>query len=121
MSDRALRGTRLGATSYENDIGVEPAERLMINYDCPAGHSFTMPFSVEADVPARWECRQCGQIAIGRDIPLPEEKMGKPQRTHWDMLLERRTIPQLEELLEERLELLRADGGVPARRKQKSA
>jgi hypothetical protein len=60
-------------------------------------------------------------VAIARDVPLPEEKMGKPQRTHWDMLLERRTIPQLEELLEERLELLRADGGVPARRKRKSA
>jgi hypothetical protein len=31
------------------------------------------------------------------------------------MLLERRSIPELEELLEERLELLRASGG-PARR-----
>jgi len=121
MSDRALRGTRLGATSYETDIGIEPAARLMITYDCQQGHSFTMPFSVEADVPARWECRQCGNVALARDIALPEEKAGKPQRTHWDMLLERRTIPQLEELLEERLELLRADGGVPARRKQKTA
>jgi len=121
MSDRALRGTRLGATSYETDIGVEPAARLMITFDCAQGHSFTVPFSVEADVPARWECRQCGNVAIARDVPLPEEKLGKPQRTHWDMLLERRTIPQLEELLEERLELLRADGGVPAGRKRKSA
>ena len=33
--------------------------------------------------------------------------MKKP-RTHWDMLLERRTIPELEELLTERLELLRS-------------
>ena len=32
----------------------------------------------------------------------------KPARTHWDMLLERRSIPELEELLEERLTLLRA-------------
>jgi hypothetical protein len=29
------------------------------------------------------------------------------------MLLERRSIPELEELLEERLELLRASGGAP--------
>ena len=121
MSDRALRGTRLGATSYETDDGVEPAARLLISYDCPHGHSFTVPFSVEADVPARWECRQCGSTAIARDIALPEEKLGKRQRTHWDMLLERRTIPQLEELLEERLELLRADGGVPAPGKKRSA
>lgn len=121
MSERALRGTRLGATSYETDAGIEPAARLLVDYDCPLGHTFTVPFSVEAEVPARWDCRVCGEVAIGRDVPLPEEKIGKPQRTHWDMLLERRTIPQLEELLEERLELLRADGGVPAARKRKSA
>jgi hypothetical protein len=115
MAERSLRGTRLGATSYENDEGVEPAARLDVSYDCPHGHTFTMPFSVEADVPARWECRQCGAVAIARDVPLPDEKVTKPTRTHWDMLLERRSIPELEELLEERLELLRASGG-PGRR-----
>ena len=121
MSERALRGTRLGATSYETDTGVEPAARLLVTFDCAQGHEFTVPFSVEAEVPARWDCRQCGHPAVARDVPLPEEKLAKPQRTHWDMLLERRTIPQLEELLEERLELLRADGGVPTKRSRKSA
>ncbi len=115
MAERSLRGTRLGATSYENDEGVEPAARLDVTYDCPEGHSFTMPFSVEADVPARWECRVCGAVAIGRDVPLSEEKAIKPSRTHWDMLLERRSIPELEELLEERLELLRASGAAVRR------
>ena len=118
MAERSLRGTRLGATSYENDENVEPAERLDVVYDCPRGHTFTMPFSVEADVPAHWECRVCGAKAIGRDVPLPEEKAVKPSRTHWDMLLERRSIPELEDLLEERLELLRASGG-PARASSK--
>jgi hypothetical protein len=37
----------------------------------------------------------------------PEQKKTKPPRTHWDMLLERRSIAELEELLSERLELLR--------------
>lgn len=123
MSERALRGTRLGATSYETDIGIEPAARLIVSFDCPLGHVFTVPFSVEADVPARWECRQCGNIATARDVPLPDEKFSKPQRTHWDMLLERRTIPQLEELLEERLQLLRSGrtGAVPGKGAKKSA
>ena len=115
MAERSLRGTRMGTTSYENDEGVEPAARLDVTYDCPDGHAFTMPFSVEADVPARWECRVCGAVAIARDVPLTDEKAMKPTRTHWDMLLERRSIPELEELLDERLELLRASGG-PARR-----
>lgn len=115
MSERALRGTRLGTVSYETDRGIEPAARQDVVYDCPEGHTFTMPFSIEADIPAEWECRACGRLALRRDAHRPEHKAGKPQRTHWDMLLERRSIPELEELLEERLELLRASGGVPAR------
>ena len=117
MSDRALRGTRLGAVSYETDNGIAPAARQPVTYDCPEGHEFTMPFSVEADVPPEWECRQCGAMALRRDGVRPEPKAGRPQRSHWDMLLERRSIPELEELLEERLELLRANGGVPGGRK----
>lgn len=115
MSERALRGTRLGTVSYETDHGIEPAARQDVVFDCPNGHTFTMTFSVEADMPAEWECRTCGGLALRRDARRPETKTGKPQRTHWDMLLERRSIPELEELLEERLELLRAAGGVPAR------
>jgi len=36
-----------------------------------------------------------------------ETKKVKPPRTHWDMLLERRSVADLEEVLAERLELLR--------------
>jgi hypothetical protein len=112
MSDGALRGTRLGATSYETDDHVELAPRQTTHYDCPNGHTVTMPFSVEADVPAVWECR-CGAEAVIRDGEKPEPKPTKHQRTHWDMLLERRSIEDLEILLQERLELLR---GGPARK-----
>ena len=109
MSDGALRGTRLGATSYETDHHVELAPRQVVHYDCPAGHTVSMPFSVEAEVPAVWECR-CGAEAIIRDGEKPEAKPAKHVRTHWDMLLERRSIEDLEILLQERLELLRGSG-----------
>lgn len=36
-----------------------------------------------------------------------ETKKVKPPRTHWDMLLERRSKDELEELLKERLDLLK--------------
>jgi hypothetical protein len=36
-----------------------------------------------------------------------ESKPAKPPRTHWDMLRERRTIEELDVLLEERVEQLR--------------
>ena len=107
MADRSLRGTRIGAHSMESEEGVEFAERFEAYYDCPNGHTVVLPFSVEADVPPNWECR-CGALALLRDAEQPEAKPGKPQRTHWDMLLERRTVAELQELLDERLELLRS-------------
>ena len=107
MSDRSMRGTRLGAQSLESDTGVQPAARQDITYICPHGHTITVPLSVEADVPALWECR-CGAQALRETTGLPEAKPSKPARTHWDMLMERRTSAELEVLLEERLQLLRS-------------
>jgi hypothetical protein len=80
-----------------------------------------MPFSVEAEIPYTWECRVCGRQAERYEAEEPPAKPVKHVRTHWDMLLERRTIPELEELLEERLELLRASGGPGLAGSRKSA
>ncbi len=107
MASRSLRGSGLGSLSLESEEGVEFAPRFQAHYDCPNGHTVVLPFSVEADVPPNWECR-CGALALLRDAEQPEAKPGKPQRTHWDMLLERRTVAELQELLDERLELLRS-------------
>ncbi len=112
MADRSLRGTRLGAFSMESDVNVVPSERKITVYVCPQGHRSELPFSVEADIPQTWECR-CGAIAqlLELGAPDPQPRGGRTGRSHWDMLLERRSIPELEELLEERLELLRASRG----------
>ena len=83
--------------------------------------------SVEADVPAVWECPRCGAEGLSKDGLTREAKAEKPVRTHWDMLLERRSIKELEDILTERLELLR--GGAigpahlhrPSKKKAKSA
>jgi len=107
MGERTLRGSRLGAVSYESDASTELAPRQPRTYNCPQGHETTVPFAADADVPALWECRTCGANALLVDSEMPEPKKQKPPRTHWDMLLERRSLDQLEELLEERLELLR--------------
>lgn len=111
MSDRVLRGSRLGSVSYESDKHTEFAPRVATAFDCPRGHVTTVPFAVEADVPSSWECRVCGATALLRDGAQPEEKTGKPVRTHWDMLLERRSLAELEEVLAERLEALHAEQG----------
>lgn len=104
MGERVLRGSRLGAVSYENDRNTDLAPRQTAEYDCPKGHHFTVPFAAEADVPETWECRFCGTGAVRVGAEAPEPKKTKPVRTHMDMLRERRSTADLEEVLREVLE-----------------
>lgn len=109
MADRALRGVGLGAKSFEDEDGIEFAARQEIGFDCPNGHHFEVTFSIEADLPTEWECPRCGQVGIRSDGVTGEAKAVKPTRTHWDMLRERRSIPELEDLLAEQLDKLRTE------------
>jgi hypothetical protein len=104
MAERVLRGSRLGAVSYENDRNTDLAPRQSADYDCPKGHHFTMPFAAEAEVPATWECSFCGSTAQRVGAAPPEKT--KPTRTHMDMLRERRSTADLEEVLKEQLAAL---------------
>ena len=117
MAERTLRGARLGGQSFEDERGIEFAARQRVAYVCAAGHEFEIPMAAEADVPALWECPRCGAEGLRRDGERPEPKAEKPARTHWDMLLERRSIAELEVLLDERLAVLRAKQG-PTRHKR---
>ena len=127
MAERTLRGARLGGQSFEDERGIEFAARQRVAYVCSQGHEFDIPMAADAEIPALWECPRCGAEALLRDGERPEPKVEKPVRTHWDMLLERRSIKELEEILTERLELLR--GGEigpahlhrPSKKKAKSA
>jgi hypothetical protein len=114
MSDRALRGTRLGAQSFEDERGVEMAPRTQNAYDCPQGHAFSVTFAEEADIPTLWECPRCSAQGFRREGGTIQEKVVKPVRTHWDMLRERRSVNELEDILTERLELLRTGQIGPA-------
>lgn len=107
MADRVLRGSRLGTVSYETDRDHDLAPRRSVQYSCPKGHEFDIPFANDAEPPQTWECRLHGNESTLIDGSEPDAKKAKPPRTHWDMLLERRSIPELEELLEERLAELR--------------
>ena len=120
MAERTLRGARLGGQSFEDERGIEFAARQRVVYICPEGHQFEIPMSAEADVPALWECPRCGAESLARDTERPEAKPEKPARTHWDMLLERRSEKELEEILAERLELLRGGEIGPAHLHRKS-
>lgn len=119
IQDTSMRGTRLGALSYERDDNVEPAERCIVRYECDKGHATLVPFSVEAeDIPLDWSCR-CGRSAhAAHTVPnmaIAEDKAEKHVRSHWDMLMERRTIADLEKLMAERLAEIHAEEPALAR------
>ena len=115
MADRSLRGMRLGSQSLQSEEGVEFSPRKKSVYRTVDGTTFDVMFSAEAEVPETWESPRSGLEGrlVGEDGALVQSEVVevKPARTHWDMLLERRTRPELEELLEERLTLLRARRG----------
>ncbi|HET9872162.1 MAG TPA: RNA polymerase-binding protein RbpA [Propionibacteriaceae bacterium] len=108
MADRSLKGTGLGSKSFEDETGVEFAPRQEVAYDCSRNHHFSLVFSQEAEIPMVWECPRCGSESLRSDGERPEIKEEKPIRSHWDMLRERRSIAELEDLLAERLDLLRS-------------
>ncbi|MDN6169470.1 MAG: RNA polymerase-binding protein RbpA [Micrococcaceae bacterium] len=110
MSDRSLRGMRLGAQSMETEAGVEPAPRQRVEYRCADGEQVFVMFSTEAEIPLSWVSKT-GKEALLVDGELPDTSKDKPVRTHWDMLLERRSIDELEQTLKDRLNKLRAGRG----------
>lgn len=110
MADRVLRGSRLGAVSYETDRDHDLAPpRRMAKYKCENGEIFDIPFADEAEIPpGTWLCRNGLEGTLMEGTAPEAKKVKPPPRTHWDMLLERRSVEELEELLKERLDLLKA-------------
>ncbi len=115
MADRSLRGMRLGTQSLQSEEGVEFSPRKRSVYRSPDGTTFEVVFALDAEVPQQWESPKTGQEGIlltseGEPVVLDVADVKVP-RSHWDMLLERRTRPELEELLQERLDFLRSRKG----------
>lgn len=112
MAERSLRGMSIGAKSLESDDNVDFAARTEVAYVCPRGHRTILPFAEGADIPNEWECR-CGTTARREDEANGDnDDLAKPTRTHWDMLLERRSEEELSALLDKRLQMHK-DGWIP--------
>jgi len=106
-----MRGSRLGAVSYETDRTENLAPREMSRYRTENGEEFEVPFAEDAEIPDTWDCRNGMQgFLISEGAPAEPKKVKTP-RTPWDMLRERRSIEALDELLAERMEIIRARRG----------
>ncbi|MBP3087588.1 RNA polymerase-binding protein RbpA [Corynebacterium sp. sy017] len=106
MADRVLRGSRMGAVSYETDRDHDLAPRQLVRYKTETDEVYEVPFADDAEIPSTWLCKN-GQIGYLMEGEGSEAKVTKPPRTHWDMLRERRSIEELDLLLEERIDQLR--------------
>ena len=107
MADRVLRGSRLGAVSYESDRNHELAPRQLGNTSAQRGTSSRCrsPLMPRFPSPGSASSTAASRLVDGNE---PEQKKAKPPRTHWDMLLERRSVEELEELLKEHLDIIKA-------------
>lgn len=97
---------------YQPDRDVDLVRRSFVQFECPRGHLFSVPFAAAAQPPAFWTCarhgiEECTRIKGSRDGVLQTKR----KRTHLMMLLERRTVAELEVLLTETLRAIRRQGG----------
>lgn len=108
MKSESLKGNRLGNESHENTIGVELSPRQTTDYRCSNDHLTSIIFAAEAEVPTEWDCKKCSQkaklVSGETQEPIVAEKS---TRTHFDLVLERRTRAELEVILKEAIADLR--------------
>lgn len=121
LASRDFAALHVEALANLSDGGV--AESREVAYRCLAGHDLTIRFAASAAVPRLWECTVHRQLAPLVDPAVVEaagaamaEELavatGHVSTTHWEHVLERRSRPELEALLAERLAFLRARRGM---------
>ncbi len=74
MADRVLRGSRLGAVSYETDRNHDLAPRQVARYRTDNGEEFDVPFADDAEIPAP------GRAVTGWKAPSSKVTFRSPRR-----------------------------------------
>ena len=112
MAERSLRGMSIGAKSLESDdTSISPHETMWRMYARRA----TAPSCRLPRVPKSRTSGSAVAVPVAHregDADREGDEISKPTRTHWDMLLERRSEEELATLLEKRLQMHR-DGWIP--------
>jgi len=111
LAQQTMRGIRIGKQSLESEEGVSYSPRTKYQFLCPNGHSSDIVFAQDAELPETWQCKSCSEFGTllkdGKPITLSITDI-KTQKSHWDMLLERRSKVELEVILKERLSYIKA-------------
>ncbi len=129
MSNKRMQGTRLGSISSESEEGVDFVDRHDVTFRTSDGEEFVVTFMAGVELPYDWRSPRSSNIgrrldAKGKPIqgddpnaptPLP------PTVTHWEQLMKRRTIEELEVIWQERITAMRASGQLDLGSLRKSA
>jgi hypothetical protein len=111
LGQQTMRGTRIGKQSLESEVGVDYSPRTKYQFLCPNGHSSEIVFAQDAEMPETWQCKSCSEFGTllkdGKPITLSITEIKTP-KSHWEMLLERRSKVELEVILKERLAYIKA-------------
>lgn len=115
MASRSIRGSGLQVQSFQSEEGVEHAHRVVAHYKTSSDATFRVTFAAEAELPLTWLSPVSGEEGVlltksGRRVARPHS-VAPTTRTHMDMVRERRTEAELEEILAWRLGLLRQARG----------
>ena len=118
MNDKRLRGSRLGSISMETEEGVDFVETQLVTFRTEDGEEFTVTFMKDVELPYDWtsphtskvgrRLDSAGKPIVGDDPNAPAP--AAPTVTHWEQLMKRRTIPELEAILADRIAEGRANG-----------
>ncbi|MCL2471688.1 MAG: RNA polymerase-binding protein RbpA [Propionibacteriaceae bacterium] len=87
-------------------LAPDAVDRVQVTYTCPQQHEFSLVFAADAAIPPNWDCPRCGQEATTEHQPAMNQAP-QPGRTHWDMVLERRTMDELYTIATGRINHLR--------------
>jgi hypothetical protein len=110
-----VTGSLAGAGPAKHDERTRDlAERRDHEYICPDGHVTELTFAAEAVPPSEWACRRCSAAALLDGVAVEQvPSQSEPREsaaTPMDRLRQRRSEPELEELLAEAVRQYRENG-----------
>ena len=129
MSNKRMRGTRLGSISSETEEGVQFVDRQHVTFRTLDGEEFVVTFMTGVELPFDWRSPRSSNIgrrldAKGKPIQGDDPNAPAPAAptvTHWEQLMKRRTIEELEVILHDRIIAMRESGQLELGALRKSA
>ena len=77
-----------------------------MSFLCPKSHRFDLVFAEGVELPITWQCQSCESSAtrlLDGAAVIDESEADAAPRTHYDMVKERRSEQELQQLLDEML------------------